>query len=466
MAERFHLIIHGATLVTDREVRPATVAVRDGRIAAVLEADVKPAAAETIDATGLHLFPGLVDPHVHTRHPGVAEREDFESGTAAAAAGGITTIVEMPISKVPTSSAANVEARVAAMRPGAVVDFALWGGAGDENGDRIAEQAAAGVVGFKTFLQPPPPARLDEFHGLWSLEPSTLRDVMGAVAATGLPHAFHCEHAPLYLALQERLVAAGRTDGPAHADSRPPIVEELSVAMVLALAADAHARVHVVHLSSPRSARLVADARARGVRVTAETCPPYLFLTRDALARHAGFAKCNPPLREAADVEALWAAVRDGAIDFIGTDHSPFLDEEKARGFQDIFAAPPGLCALEIMAPLMLTAARDGRLPLTSVARLLSTGAATVLGLSRKGRVAVDADANLTLVNLAAEWTFDHRGCRTRSRGNMQVFDGMRLGARVVSTFVGGVRVFHDGDITVRPGRGRFVRPERPTDGA
>jgi len=460
------LLIHDATLVTDHEVRPGTVAVRDGRIAAVLPAGARPAAAEAVDATGLHLFPGLVDPHVHTRHPGVAEREDFESGTAAAAAGGITTIVEMPISKVPTSSAEAVEARVAAMRPGAIVDFALWGGAGDENVGRIAEQAAAGVVGFKTFLQPPPPARLDEFRGLWSLEPATLREVMRAVAATGLPQAFHCEHAPLYLALERRLKEAGRTDGAAHADSRPPIVEELSVAMVLALAAEVGARVHVVHLSSPRSARLVAEARARGVKVTAETCPPYLFLTRDALTLHAGFAKCNPPLRDAADVEGLWAAVRDGAIDFMGTDHSPFLDEEKARGFTNIFEAPPGLAGLEIMAPLMLTAARDGRLPLTAVVRLLSRGAARVLGLARKGRIAPDADADLTLVDLAAAWTFDHRACRTKSRGNMQVFDGMRLGARVVSTFVGGVRVFHEGDITVRPGHGRFVRPERPSHAA
>ena len=457
MTDFFDTVLHGATIVTDREARPGTVAVRDGRIAAVLPADARPAAAEAVDAAGLHLFPGLVDPHVHTRHPGVPEREDFESGTAAAAAGGITTIVEMPISKVPANSAANVEARIAAMRPGALVDFALWGGAGDENVADIAGQAAAGVVGFKTFLQPPPPARLDEFRGLWSLDPATLREVMRAVAATGLPHAFHCEHAPLYLALQERLVAAGRTDGPAHADSRPPIVEELSVAMVLALAAETGGHVHVVHLSSPRSARLVADARARGVKVTAETCPPYLFLTRDALALHAGFAKCNPPLREAADVEALWAAVAGGVIDYFCTDHSPFLDEEKARGFANIFEAPPGLCGLEIMAPLVLTAARDGRLPLPAAARLLSSGAAGVLGLAGKGRIAPGADADLTLVDLAADWTFDHRACRTRSRGNMQVFDGMRLGARVVSTFVGGARVFHEGDITARPGHGRFV---------
>ena len=150
-------------------------------------------------------------------------------------------------------------------------------------------------------------------------------------------------------------------------------------------------------------------------------------------------------------------------IDFVGTDHSPFLDEEKARGFANIFEAPPGLCGLEIMAPLMLTAARDGRLGLAAVVSLLSTRAARIFGLARKGRLEPDADADLTLVDLAAEWTFDHRVCRTKSRGNMQVFDGMRLCGRVVSTLVRGQRVFHEGDITGRPGHGRFVRPERPS---
>jgi len=461
MPEAFDLVLHGATIVTTREMRPGTIAVRGGRIAALLDRDARPATAETIDATGLHVLPGLIDPHVHTRHPGMTEREDFLSGTRAAAAGGITTLLEMPISSVPSSSAAGVRRRLESMRPDACVDFGLYGGAGEENLEAIQEQADAGVVAFKTFLQPPPPARLEEFRGLWCTSPVALREVMASVAATGLRHAFHCEHAPLFLELQRRLEVAGRVDGPAHADSRPPIVEETSVAMLLAMAEEARAAVHAVHLSSPRSARLVADARARGVDVTAETCPPYLFLTREALGLHAGFAKCNPPLREAADVEGLWEAVRHGTIDVIGTDHSPFLDEEKARGFQNIFLAPPGLCGLEIVAPLMLTAAHDGRLSLPRVASLLSTRAAEVFALPGKGRLEPGADADLTLVDLTADWTFDHRRCLSKSRGNMRVFDGLRLLGRVVSTFVRGQRVFHDGEVTGRPGDGRFIRPER-----
>ena len=227
---------------------------------------------------------------------------------------------------------------------------------------------------------------------------------------------------------------------------------------MLAIAAEANAALHIVHLSSPRSAQLVVEALDRGVDVTAETCPPYLFLTRDALATHAGFAKCNPPLRSAEDVAALWDYVRDGTIDVIGTDHSPFLAKEKARGAENIFLAPPGLCGLEILVPLMLTAASEQRLALPHVARLLSERAAEIFTLPGKGRIEAGADADLTLVDLGAEWTFDHRRALTRSRENMRAFDGMRLRGRVVSTFVRGARVFHEGEVTGQPGHGRFVR--------
>jgi len=461
MPESFDLTVRGGTLVSGQGLRPATVGVRDGRIAALLPPDEGAIAAQEIDATGLHILPGIIDPHVHTRHPGVPEREDFASGTRAAAAGGITTLLEMPISKVPSSSRNGVRRRLAAMQPAAYIDFGLYGGAGEQNVEAIAEQADAGVVAFKTFLQPPPPARLDEFSGLWCTDRDALPGVMREVAATGLRHAFHCEDATMYAGLQRQLEQAGRTDGLAHAESRPPLVEETSVKTMLALAAETNAALHIVHLSSPRSAAMVVDARARGLNVTAETCPPYLFLTEDALALYAGFAKCNPPLRKAADVAALWRFVQNGTIDVVGTDHSPFTAEEKSRGFENIFLAPSGLCGLEILLPLMLTAASDHRLTLPQVARLLSERAAEVFGLAGKGRLAPGADADLTLVDLGAEWTFDHRSALTKSRANMQAFDGMRLRGRVVSTFVRGARVFHEGEITGIAGHGRFVSRAR-----
>jgi allantoinase len=461
MQELFDTLIVNATVVADGVVGPAAVAIRDGRIVTLLDPAARPAAREVVDATGLHALPGLIDTHVHTRHPGVAAREDFESGTAAAAAGGITTLFEMPISKIPTNSAAAVRARVDAMTPQALVDFALYGGAGHENLDRVAEQADAGVVAFKTFLQPPPPSRLDEFVGLWCTDVAQLRDVMRRVGATGLRHCFHCEHTPLFQKLQAGLQAAGRRDGRAHADSRPPVVEELAVAIVLALAAETAAAVGVVHGSSGRSAGLVASARAAGVDATIETCPPYLWFTDEALERLGAFAKCNPPLRSADEVAQLWRAVQAGAIDYVGTDHSPFLAEEKAAAAGNIFEAPPGLCGLEIMAPLMFTAVSEGRLTLSRMTELCATRAAALFHLPQKGRIAPGLDADVALVDARARWKYDSRRAFTRSRGNMVIYDGLALQGRIVATFVRGVRVFSDGEIVAAPGHGRFIRPAR-----
>lgn len=459
MPDAYDLLVTGAQVVSGAVPSPATLAIRDGRIAGLLDPAARPPAARIVDAAGLHALPGFIDTHVHTRHPGVAEREDFQSGTAAAAAGGITTIFEMPIAKVPASSAAGVRARVEAMTPQAHVDFALYGGAGHENLAELAGQAAAGVVAFKTFLQPPPPTRLDEFFGLWCTDMAALREVMAAVATTGLRHCFHCEDAPTFQALQASLMAAGRRRGRAHAESRPPIVEELSVAAVLALAAEAGARVGIVHCSSARSAQMAADARARGVDVTVETCPPYLFFTDEALDRLGPLAKCNPPLGTAAGVDALWRALDAGWIDYIGSDHSPFLRHEKAVGDQDIFQAPPGLCGLEVLAPLMLTAVAERRLTLARLAELGAGRAAGLFRLPAKGRLAVGADADIALVDTNAVWTYDSRRALTKSRANMAIYDGLRLRGRVVSTFVRGVRVFHEGEITGPPGHGRFLRP-------
>jgi dihydropyrimidinase/allantoinase len=460
MPDSFETVIVNGTVVAGGAVAPATVAIRDGRIAALLGAAERPTSSAVVDATGLHVLPGLIDTHVHTRHPGVAAREDFASGTAAAAAGGITTLFEMPISKVPTSSADAFAARIAAMTPQAYVDFALYGGAGHENIDRIAGQAESGAIAFKTFLQPPPPARLDEFYGLWCTDYGRLRSVMRTVASTRRRHCFHCEYAPMYQALQAALEDAGRGDGRAHAEARPAIVEEMAVAMVLALAADTGAAVGVVHASSARSARLVADARRRGIDATVETCPPYLFFTDEALDRLGPFAKCNPPLRSREEVELLWAAMADGQIDYIGTDHSPFLEEEKSAATGNIFLAPPGLCGLEMMTPLLLTAIAQGRLTLTRMVDLCASRAAQIFDLPAKGRIAVGADADLTLVDLQARWRYDSSRALTRSRANMAIYDGVDLQGRVVATVVRGRQVFRDGAVVGEAGYGQLVRPD------
>lgn len=454
------LAVTGGTLVTSRGRQAADVVADDGRITAILAPGTAGPARVVVDARGRHVLPGVIDTHVHTRHPGVPEREDFLSGTSAAAAGGITTLFEMPISKLPVNSGASLTRRADVLQPTAVIDYALYGGAGHENLEAIASQAEAGAVAFKTFLQPPPPTRLDEFFGLWCTDEVALVEVMRAVAATGLRHCFHCEFAPLVQQRQRELRAAGRTDGRAHAESRPPLVEALSVAVVLAIAEALGARVQVVHCSSPQAARLARDARARGVDVTIETCPPYLFFTDEALDRLGPFAVCNPPLRGDADVRGLRECVREGLVAVVGTDHSPFLAEDKALGADDIFRTPPGLGGLEVLVPLMLTAAHHGWITLEQVAALCSEQAAALFRLPRKGRLAVGADADLTIVDLGATWEYDSTSAITKSRANMRIYDGVTMHGRVTGTIVRGAVVYRDGVVIGTPGHGRFVRPE------
>jgi dihydropyrimidinase/allantoinase len=467
----YDLAIVNGTLVGAGRQFKATIAVRDGRIADFYGPGESLTAERTIDARGLHVLPGVVDPHVHTRYPGVDERETFESGTAAAAAGGITTLFEMPISKVPTNSAANLQRRVAAMAPQAHIDYALYGGAGRDNVDLIVEQAEAGAIAFKTFLQPPPAGREDEFRGLWCRH-DEVRSVMDAVRLTGLRHCFHCEEPGLYEPLRARLERLGQIRGRAHADSRPEACEQASVAIVLGRAAERPLPIGIVHCSSVQSANLAFDARRRGLNVTVEVCTPYLFFTAEALDRIGPYAKCNPPLRSAETRDELWHGIGSGLIEYLGTDHSPFTREDKERFGDDIFKAPPGIAGLELLVPLMLTGVHERRLTLPQLVAVCSENPAYVFRLPHKGRMVAGTDADFTIVDLKKRWRFDANQAWTRSKANMKLWDGFALTGAVHATIVRGQPVFQEGELLGKAGYGQFQRPNlaveggRPIEGA
>ena len=458
-ASFFDSLVVGGTVVTAERTFPATIAVRNGTIAGLLDPAVRPPAAGTIDATGLHVFPGLVDTHVHLRDPGHTEREDFTTGTQAAAAGGITTILEMPISTPTVNSVDVFLQRRAIVGPKAIVDYALYGAAGHDNLDEIAGMVREGAVAFKTFLHAPMPGREHEFVGLYCIDEGRLRDLMLEVAKTGVPHTFHCENNAMLHNLEEKLVAAGRTDPMAHAEMRPPVVEDVSVATMLALAAESGGHVQVVHMSSPRAAHLVKDAKARGVNVTGETCPHYLFLSQDELRAFGPYAKCNPVLRSNKDREAFWEYMHDGTIDVIGSDHAPYVVEEKERGKDNIFRAPSGFPGLEVQLALLLTAYHDGRLHLGDIARLTAERAADIFHLPNKGRIEAGRDADFAIVDLNRPWDFDLKNAFSKARQIMKVYQGRALRGRVMTTVVRGERVYDNGKILVEPGFGQFVRP-------
>ena len=460
MAGDFDLTITGGQVVTPEKVIPATIAVAEGRIAGLFDARERPSSRDHMDARGLHILPGLIDTHVHIRAPARPDREDFVSGTSAAAAGGITTLLEMPISDPPVNSAAVLSNRMTQLEPHALIDFGLYGSISPDNMEEIPRMAEAGAIALKTFMTLPPPGREEEFVGLCCPNVADLYDLMQAVGQTNLLHCFHCEHAGLLDLFLRKVQASGETKGIAHARSAPPIVEDLSVAGILVFAELFGNRVQIVHLSSHKAAQLVKEAKAKGVNVSVETCPQYLFLTMEELNRHGPFAKCNPALRTAEEVENLWPYLLDGTIDVIGTDHSPYIPAEKEVGQDDIFRATAGVPGLEAMLPLMLSAVNQGRLTLPALARLMSHRASQLFRLKGKGQIAPDCDADLALVDMNRDWTFDKD--RTFSKGgrNMHAYHGRALRGRVATTMVRGQVVYTDGRIVMEPGHGRCLRPE------
>lgn len=454
------LVVRGGTLVTPDGERRGAVVVAGGRIAAVVGEDAVPEARETIDATGLHVLPGLIDTHVHLRDPGKIEREDWLTGTRAAAAGGVTTVLEMPIAIPPVHSAAILRDRAAHVQPRSLVDFALYAGASGDNLEDLEPLAAAGAVAFKTFRTTPVPGREAEFVGICCPDAGRMLEVMTRTARTGLLHVVHAEDQQILQATEARARATGRHDGLVHALARPEVAETASVAQCIALAEATGARLQIAHLSSAAALRLIAQAKDAGLRVTAETCPHYLMFTEDALAQWGPFAKCNPPLRSRETQDRLWEAVRAGLIDVLGTDHSPFLIEEKAPFVDNIWGAPPGMPGLEQYLPLMLTAVSRARLTLPQFVRLSSENPARLFGLwPRKGRLAAGADADLVLVDTRAEWVHDHRTLQTKARGTALMYDGVRLRGRPVRTIVRGRTVMADGVVTGEPGWGRWITP-------
>lgn len=400
-----------------------------------------------IDARGHLVMPGGVDPHVHLDDPGRAGWEGFDTGTAALAAGGVTCAVDMPLNAIPpTVDGRSFDAKVAAARGRARIDFALWGGLVPGDLGRLDQLAERGVVGFKAFMCP---SGVDEFA---AVDADELGRGMERAAALGLPVAVHAEDPAVTGPLADRARAQGRTTMRDWRLSRPVRAETSAVSTALALAAETGCALHVVHVSSAEAVDLIATARGQGVDVTCETCPHYLVLDADDADRIGALAKCAPPLRSASEREALWAAVAAGGVDLVASDHSPGPPDMKEG--DDMFAVWGGISGAQTTVPLTLThGLRRGMTPARLVG-LLSSRAAERLRLPGKGRLEPGADADLAVVALGGEHHL--RAEELRYRHPHSPFTGQALGARVVRTLLRGMTVSG-----AAPPSGRLVVPAR-----
>jgi allantoinase len=442
------LAIRGGTVVAPDGARRADVGIADGRIVAVAEA-LDDAARADLDATGLHVLPGAVDAHVHFNDPGRTDYEGFETGTRAAAAGGTTTIVDMPLNaQPPTIDARAFDRKRAAAERSALVDFAVWGGLVPGDIGRLDELAARGVVGFKAFMSD---TTMPEFAMADDL---TLYEGMARAATLRLPVAVHAESEAITSALAARARREGRRGVRDYLRSRPAIAEVEAIGRALLLAEETGCALHVVHVSTGRGVALVAEARARGVDATCETCPHYLVFDEDDAERLGAVAKCAPPLRPAAERDALWAAIGDIAL--VASDHSPSLPELKEG--DDFFAIWGGITGCQVLLGVLLDAGHHERgLALEQVAALAATGAARRFRLPGKGRVEPGADADLALVDLAGATAL---GAETLlHRHPHSPWAGRTLRGRIARTLVRGTTVFADGRVAGPPA-GRLVTPE------
>jgi allantoinase len=452
----------GGTLVTEGGVGAATVLVgRGGTIKAILDPACPLADVKIIDATNLLVFPGGVDPHAHLNDPGITYAEDFYTGTSAAAAGGFTTVLEMPQTVPLVTSSAVLLEKLAEVRQKAVVDFGLWAAVTRDNADDAAELRAlaeAGVIALKAFTS--------ESSELPRVPDSMLAEALSEAAGLGLVVGVHCETQAIVDLWTRRLQAEGRNDPRVNSHSRPAMCEIDAVRRVLALCGEAGSRVHLVHLSQPEAVLEAIGARRHGVDASVETCVHYLTFTEDRLDQCGAFAMCNPPLRNADAVEGMWRLVQSGEVDCIGSDVCAYSDEDKAT--KDFWSMPAGINGIQIAFPLFVGRAMDRGLPLPRIASLTSGNAARRFGLyPRKGALLPGSDADMVMVAPRSPWRVEGRHLLSKSKGT--AYEGVDVAAAVVCTLVRG-RVVYDSTapqaILAEPGYGRFLTPLRTPSGA
>ena len=443
------LIIRGGKVVTPRGVRAVDIALEDGMITA-LEPELLEGAREEVHARGLHIFPGLIDTHVHFNEPGRAEWEGLKTGSSALAAGGGTLFADMPLnSDPPLLTAADFHAKKRAAEASAVTDFAFWGGLTPDNLAHLSELAELGVIGFKAFMSD---SGVPEFKAADDL---TLYRGMEAAASLGLPVAVHAESESLTSSLTRALRAQDKRSIVDYVVSRPVIAELEAISRALLFAQETGCDLHIVHVSSARGIELISEAKAKGVRVSAETCPHYLHFNEEDLGRLGAVLKCAPPLRSEEERQALWRKVVNEEVDLISSDHSPAPPDLKNR--DDFFDVWGGISGVGSTLQVLLSHCEQQELSLERVATLTSTNPAERFGFRRKGRLEPGFDADLCLVDLDASVRLESRDLFYKHK--LSPYVGQTFRGEVKQTLLRGRPVFKDGHVVSKGGH--FVRPER-----
>lgn len=444
----YDMLVTGGTLVTPEGSLEASLGVTDGQIAGILAPDTDAEADRIVDATGKHVLPGGVDPHVHMMDPGDTEREDFPTGTAAAAMGGITTVGEHHRTDPTVLTADILTEKAEYLSDRARIDYALLAGGHPDNVDEISDLEEAGAIAYKSFTC--------NVHGVPALQSADMHRLFSEIERVGGISMIHPEDELMLQDNEERIRAKGRTGGEVVPEWRSKEAEQVAVATTLRIARQTELPLWIAHLSHPTVVDQVSRAKADGVEAYAETCPQYLYLTREDVVEDAPYTMFTPPAREEADRERMWDRLAAGEIDMVNADHAPSTLEQKAAGESDVFEAPFGIPGVETVLPLLLDGVAREKITLTRLVEVFATKPAHILGLHpRKGTLQVGADADFVVVDLDREWTI--RDEDIVAKCGWTPFDGFTVTGCPESTFVRGRRVVEDREVVGDSGYGEFI---------
>ena len=443
------LVIRGGTLVSPRGQVAAALVIDGGRIVAIEEDRLLPKAKETIDARRMLVLPGMVDAHVHFRDPGDTESEDWESGSAAAACGGVTTVFDMPSTNPPVDNVEHLQLKNQIADETSHVDFGLYGLLGARNIDELESLSAHGVVGFKCFMS----SSLSGRHP--APDDGVMYEAFERIARLGQRCIVHAENLGIVTRREQQLKAVGRVDARAHAEARPPIAAAEAVSRAIMFAEAAGMRLHIAHESSAVALPYIAAARARGLDITVETCPQYLLLTDDDTAEKGGVLRCNPPIRSPGHDAMLWRAIDSGLIDTLTTDHAPHMVENKTK--PNIWDNSCGLLGVETALPLMLNEVSRGCLSIERLVALYAENPAKVWDIfPAKGALQIGSDADIVIVDMAKQATIDQ--AKLHSKQRISGWHGRTVTGLPVRTIVRGRTVMLDGELVGPAGWGKTVK--------
>ncbi len=449
-------IFTNAKIVCADTMIDGSLVVEDGIIKGILSSCIRLPGYEEIDVGGKILMPGMIDTHVHMWDPSPLNyREDWAYGSRCAASGGITTIIDMPLSVPPIVDQEGFDLKLQVAEKASCVDFAFWGGLTPGCVDRLETLDQLGCVaykGFMSFANPDYPQITDGY---------LIRGMKNAAAFDGLI-GVHAENAEIADFGSKEMEKSGSMDFSMHDDARPWWVEYEAIQRAVLFAEQTGVRLYICHMTIAEGAALLKQAKCSGKRVFVETCPHYLIFDKSVLNEKGAYAKCNPPFRSRENVEKLWDSVFDGTIDTLGSDHGPYADEEKVRN-GNFWKELCGFGGYDAMMAGMLTEGVNKRgLPFPTLARLTAGNAADIMGLApKKGSLLPGRDADILVIDPEREWIFDGKKSFSKTKSEHNVYHGFRMKGKVIQTYVRGTLVYDEGRITAPEGFGQFVPKQK-----